>query len=378
MTATTATAMNNTVAPQLTREHTEPFNDARAEAFAEKMIGTLNAGALSLMISIGHRTRLFDVLAKLKPATSAEIARAAQLNERYVREWLGALVTGQVIEYDASAQTYFLPLEHAASLTRNAVPANLAATMQFLPLLGAVEDQIVACFQQGGGVPYSAYPRFQEVMAEESAMTVAPALLEAIVPLVPGLTERLQTGIEVLDVGCGRGHALNLLAQAFPNSNFTGYDFSLDGLAAARTEANQMGLTNVRFVFLDAAEMPDTARYDLITAFDAIHDQAKPRQVLKGIAKALRPGGVFLMQDIRASSHVHQNMDHPVGPFTYTISCLHCMTVSLALGGEGLGAAWGEEKALELLAEAGFREVTVHQLPHDFLNNFYIAKPAQQ
>ena len=374
----TATATHTAAAPQPARADSQTFNDARAEAFAEKMIGVLNNGALALMISVGHRTRLFDVLAKLDPATSTEIARAAQLNERYVREWLGALVTGQVIEYDAPAQTYFLPREHAASLTRNAVPANLAATMQFLPVLAAVEDQIVECFQKGGGVPYSAYPRFQEVMAEESAMTVAPALLDAIIPLVPGLSERLQAGIEVLDVGCGRGHALNLLAQAFPKSNFTGYDFSVEGLATARTEANQMGLNNVRFVFLDAAEMRDNARYDLITAFDAIHDQAKPRQVLKGIAKALRPDGIFLMQDIRASSHVHQNMDHPVGPFTYTVSCLHCMTVSLALGGEGLGAAWGEEKALELLAEAGFRDLRVHQLPHDFLNNFYVAKPPQQ
>jgi 2-polyprenyl-3-methyl-5-hydroxy-6-metoxy-1,4-benzoquinol methylase len=122
------------------------------------------------------------------------------------------------------------------------------------------------------------------------------------------------------------------------------------------------------------ARLDEPERYDLITAFDAIHDQAAPRKVLKAIARAIRPGGVFLMQDIRASSHVHKNIDHPLGTFTYTVSCLHCMTVSLALGGEGLGAAWGEEKALELLAEAGFRQVEVQRLPHDILNNYYMAK----
>jgi SAM-dependent methyltransferase len=113
--------------------------------------------------------------------------------------------------------------------------------------------------------------------------------------------------------------------------------------------------------------------FDLITAFDAIHDQAEPRKVLRGIADALRPDGTFLMQDIAASSHLHKNMEHPIGPFLYTISCMHCMTVSLALDGEGLGTMWGEEKALELLAEAGFTKVRVEQLSHDIQNSYYIA-----
>jgi len=116
-----------------------------------------------------------------------------------------------------------------------------------------------------------------------------------------------------------------------------------------------------------------TARYDLITAFDSIHDQAAPHKVLKAVSHALRPDGVFLMQDIRASSHVHNNIGHPLGTFTYAVSCMHCMTVSLSLGGEGLGTAWGEEKALALLAQASLNLVEVKQLPHDIINNYYIA-----
>jgi 2-polyprenyl-3-methyl-5-hydroxy-6-metoxy-1,4-benzoquinol methylase len=353
---------------------TKSINEAEAQAFAEKMFGVINGAALALMTSIGHRTGLFDTMAGLPPATSAQIAEASGLNERYVREWLGAMVTGRIIEYDPANGTYFLPREHAAFLTRAASPNNLATTTQFIPLLGAVEDQIVASFRQGGGVPYSSYPRFHEVMVEESNQTVVAGLIEAILPLAPGLVEKLREGIEVTDIGCGRGRALMLLARTFPQSSFTGYDFSEEAIAAARAEAAQQGLTNLRFEVKDAAEIDETVRYDLITAFDAIHDQAAPRKVLKAIARALRPGGVFLMQDIRASSHVEKNIDHPLGAFTYTVSCLHCMTVSLALGGEGLGAAWGEERALELLAEAGFENVDVRQLPHDIINNYYIAR----
>lgn len=373
MTAQTMSMENSTI-QRLARARVEDFNDALAEAFAEKIMGTLNNAAVALMISIGHRTRLFDVMAKIDPATSADIARAARLNERYVREWLGTMVTGGIVEYYPSMKTYYLPSEHAASLTRAAAPANLAVPFQFLPLLAAVEDQIVECFEKGGGVPYSSYPRFQEVMAEESDATVLAGLLNNTLPLVPELVEKLEQGIEVLDVGCGKGRALMLLAETFPQSQFTGYDFSPDGIAAARAEATAKGLTNIRFVLQDVAKIAETNRYGLITAFDAIHDQAHPRKVLRGIAQALREDGVFLMQDIRASSHVHNNVGQPLGPFTYTISCLHCMTVSLALGGEGLGAAWGEEKALELLKEAGFSNVTMKQLPHDVINNYYIAR----
>jgi 2-polyprenyl-3-methyl-5-hydroxy-6-metoxy-1,4-benzoquinol methylase len=133
-----------------------------------------------------------------------------------------------------------------------------------------------------------------------------------------------------------------------------------------------MGLSNVRFEVKDVTMLGEVGRYDLITAFDAIHDQARPATVLFNIATALRPEGVFLMQDIAGSSHVHNNLDHPIAPFLYTISCMHCMTVSLAQDGEGLGTMWGEEKALEMLAEAGFNNVAVKQLPHDFQNNYYI------
>ncbi len=344
----------------------------KAEAFADKMGDVMNHAALSLMISIGHRSRLFDVMSAMAPAGSAEIARRAKLNERYVREWLGAMVTGGVVEYDAGAGTYGLPAEHAAVLTRAASPNNAAATMQWIAVLGCVEDHVVEAFHHGRGVPYSAYKRFHEVMAEESGQTVVAALEDHILPLAPGLSGRLERGIGVMDIACGSGLAMITLASLYPNSRFTGYDFSEHAIDAARREAERRGVTNVVFEVKDLARLEEFDRYDLITGFDAIHDQARPEAVLQNVRQALKPGGMFLMQDILASSHVHHNIAHPVGTFIYTISCMHCMSVSLANGGPGLGAAWGKELALRMLNEAGFTDVRVETLPHDPFNYYYI------
>jgi ubiquinone/menaquinone biosynthesis C-methylase UbiE len=352
--------------------NTNLLDQSKAEAFADRMLNTLNEGALALMTSLGHRTRLFDVMSDLPPSTSEQIANAAELNERYVREWLGAMVAGRVVDYDPENKTYQLPPEHAAFLIRSAAPDNMAVFAQYIPLLGAVEDQIVECFKKGGGVPYSAFGRFHEVMAEDSGQTVVAALMDSILPLVPGLIEDLENGIEVLDVGCGSGRALNLMAKSFPQSRFTGYDFSEEAIATGQMATKKQGLTNLRFEVKDVTSLGITDHFQLITAFDAIHDQVYPDRVLKEIANALDPDGTFLMQDIAASSHVHKNIDHPVGPLLYTFSVMHCMTVSLAASGAGLGTMWGEEKAREMLQEAGFTKISVKKLPHDFQNAFYI------
>jgi 2-polyprenyl-3-methyl-5-hydroxy-6-metoxy-1,4-benzoquinol methylase len=351
---------------------TQQFDQAEAEAFAERLLEVLNGGAMAIMTSIGHRTGLFDAMAGLPPSTSEQIATAANLDERYVREWLGAMTVGKIVEHNPEDETYQLPQEHAAFLTRAASPDNIAAIAQYIPLMGSVEDGIVESFKHGGGLSYSAFARFHEVMAEDSGQTVVAALTDHILPLVPGLSERLEEGIDVMDVGCGSGRALNLMARTFPNSRFVGYDFSEEAIARARAEAEEHGTNNIRFEVKDAAKLDEQASYDLITTFDAVHDQANPASVLKGISDALKDDGVYLMQDIAGSTHVHKNLDHPIGPLLYAISTTHCMTVSLAQGGEGLGTMWGEEKAREMLKEAGLTEVEVKQLPHDFTNNYFI------
>jgi 2-polyprenyl-3-methyl-5-hydroxy-6-metoxy-1,4-benzoquinol methylase len=353
------------------------LDTARVAAFQGRFVGMLNDAGTMLMISIGHRTGLFDAMSRMAPASAARIAETAKLNERYVREWLGAMTVARIVEHDPAAGTYVLPVEHAASLTRAAAPENFAAFAQYIAVLGSVEDDIVKCFREGGGVPYARYHRFHEVMAEESGQTVLPALESHILKLVHGLIERLETGINVLDVGCGRGAAMIQLASRFPNSRFAGYDLSWEAIAHAAAEAERHGLANVSFEARDLSSFDAEAQpgsFDLITTFDAVHDQAKPRAVLAGIVKSLAKGGVYLGQDIDGHTHHHGNLDHPMAPFLYTISCMHCMTVSLAQGGEGLGAMWGREQATAMLRAAGFGTVEVHNLPHDAQNCYYVCR----
>jgi SAM-dependent methyltransferase len=341
--------------------------------FAEQMIHMMNEAMLALMISVGHRTRLFDVMAAMPAATSAEIASEAALDERYVREWLAVMTTGRIVEHDGVTGTFSLPAGHALFLTRAAGPDNLAIQAQYVGLLALAEDQIVDCFRHGGGVPYSAFPKFHALMAEDSGAVHDATLVDVTLPLVPGLVDQLGQGIDVADVGCGSGHAVNLMAEAFPLSRFAGFDLSDAGLAAAMAEAESKGLTNVRFEKRDAARLGEMDRFDLITTFDAVHDQARPDLVLAGIAQALRPGGVYLCAEISASSKLSENLDHPIGPWGYTISCMHCMTVSLADGGMGLGAMWGEQKAQEMISDAGFTSIEAAHVDGDIFNTYFIA-----
>lgn len=349
-------------------------NENQPSEFAERLLGILNDAGLAMMLSIGHRTGLLDALAKCGGATSHCIADEAGLHERYVRECLGALVTGKIVDYEPATRSYSLPEQHAALLTSQAGIANFGSTMQWISVLGEVESKIVDCFREGGGVPYEDYSRFHTVMADESDKTVVQPLVDTILPNCPGVAEALEQGIEVLDVGCGSGRAMIAAAQRFPNSRFTGYDLCTDTIAAARQLAAEQGVANVTFRRQDAATMEHVEAFDLVTAFDAIHDQAHPAEVLSRISVALRNGGTFLMQDIAASSDVENNIDSPLGPFLYTISCMHCMSVSLAQGGRGLGAVWGTELAREMLDDAGFESVEVKQCEHDVLNNYYVAR----
>jgi len=317
------------------------------------------------------------VMRDMPPSTAREIADKSGLNERYVREWLGAMVTSGVVDVDAMSTHYVLPPEHAAFLTRAAGADNIGVFAQYVAVMGGVEDQIVERFKNGGGVPYSEFPRFHAVMAEDSGQSVLFALESHILPLVPGLADQLANGIKFLDVGCGSGRIINKLAGLFPNSRFTGFDLSPEAVSSARGEASSQGLGNVEFIIQDLSDFHETAEveaYDVITTFDAIHDQGQPLNVLKGIQRALKADGLYLMQDIKASSHVHKNIGHPIGTFLYAISTMHCMTVSLAQGGEGLGAMWGEEKTREYLEKAGFRSVETNTLAHDIQNNWYVVR----
>jgi ubiquinone/menaquinone biosynthesis C-methylase UbiE len=354
-------------APTTTPEAADP------EEVAERVVGILNDGAICLLASIGHELGIFETLAALPPATSTQVADAAGLDERYVREWLGGMVTAGFVEYVPTDGTYYLCPDHAPFLTGNG-PDNLARTMRFVSLMGQVQPKVAEAFRNGGGLSYDDYPGFHHLQAGDSAAVNDASLLDTILPLA-GVTDRLERGIAVADIGCGEGHAVNLMARAFPRSTFVGYDFSAEALTAAREEAAAWGLANARFEVLDVARLAEESAYDLVTTFDAIHDQAHPATVLANISRALRPDGRYLMVDIKASSNLEDNLDLPWASFLYAVSTVHCMSVSLAQGGDGLGTVWGVQTAERMLHEAGFSEVVVHELEEDPFNAYFVARP---
>ncbi len=343
------------------------------EAFAGRLIGIFTDGMLAYMVDIGHRTGLFDAMAA-GPATSAALADRAGLQERYVREWLGAMVTGGIADYDARTTSYRLPPEHAACLTgRTAM--NMAPFSQLNTHLAKHVGEVATAFKEGGGVPYSSYrPEFTDVMDAMGRGAFDGLLVDALVPLAPGLTDRLRAGANVADVACGTGHALVLLGEAFPASTFTGYDLDTEAIDRARAEAADHQLTNVSFAVCDVATLRVPEPLDAVFVFDAIHDQVDPQGVLARIHDALVPDGTFVMKEPRVSSNLEDNVGNPFAPLLYSVSTLHCMTVSLAHGGAGLGTAFGEQQARQLLADAGFVDVQVHEAPGDPIDGVYVSR----
>ena len=361
------------------------LDEAKKDKFSEKMTDVLNFGALNLALAIGYRLMIFDRLAGLEKAvTVEEAAGAVGLDQRYLREWLGIMISGGVIEAEAGEDgqiRYFLPPEHAAFLTRDSGDLNLGVYTQEIPLLTTCSlEGVIKGFETGQGVPFECYPMFQSFMTELSEQKQQKTLVDVFLPHVDGgaVLDKLNQGIDVLDLGCGEGLAVVILAQAFPQSRFTGVDFYGPAVAKAVQRAEAAGLKNATFLEADAAAFhsdPNWAdRFDYVIAFDAIHDQTRPMEALKSVRHVLKPGGVFSMVDIAASSNQLENVGHPLAPFLYTVSLMHCMPVGLTDNGAGLGMMWGRETAARMLKEAGFPSVEVVEMPEDPFNLHFLCR----
>ncbi|TWF81701.1 methyltransferase family protein [Pseudonocardia hierapolitana] len=348
----------------------------RTRAFGEQLLGMLTGGMLTMLIGIGHRTGLFEAAAR-GPATSSELAERAGLHERYVREWLGAMVTGGIMEYDPADGRHTLPAAHAALLT-GATSRNVGPTASSLRTLGSVLPQVERCFTEGGGVPIAEYAAVSAGGLGETWRHIYDEhLVDGFLGRVPGLHERLRAGVRVLDLGCGTGHAVNVMARAFPESTFDGLDIATDAIADAEAERAAMHLPNAAFAVADAAALAPERPYDVITAFDAIHDQAAPEVVLRRIHDALDPDGLFVMIDTNFATRLEDNLADPYAPLSFGISLLFCVPTSIATGGSGLGAMWGREQARRMLADAGFTDVQVFDTPRP-QNCMYVCRAEQR
>lgn len=334
----------------------EPASDrGKTEAFASRVMNDTSGLLVTVMAAIGDRLGLFKSLSDQGPATSAELAARAGINERYAREWLGGMASAGYVEYDPGSGRFRVPAEHAAVLAQEAGPFFIGGVYQRLIGMLKPLDLLLRAFREGGGVPVSVFnDDVWEGMERGSVCWVENLLVQQWMPAVSDVQARLEQGAAVADVGCGHGRALIKLAQAFPKSRYVGYDVFEPTIRRAAVYAEAAGVADrVSFRCLDAARgLPE--QYDVITSFDVLHDAVDPSALLRAIRRALRPDGTYLLLEINCSDRLEENSG-PIASTRYGNSILYCMTTSLAEGGAGLGTLGLPEPRLrELCGEAGF------------------------
>ena len=324
----------------------------RVEAFLDRFVGFASGATTIGLLAVADRSGLSVYLGEHGSGTAEEIADGARLDVRYVTEILSGLAAAQVVEYDPETKEFTLPPEHALFISSDASPYFMGGWFDMLPSVMSQIEGVASATMHGGGVGFEEYGRtIIRGIDRGNAPSQRVFLTSKWLPAIPGLVERLENGIRVADVGCGSGTAAILMAQAYPDSQIVGYDVSGDSVAVARSRSEE--IANLEFHGYTVEDIPVDPGFDLITSFDVIHDLADPMTGMERIREALRPGGVYLMMEPNASSHLEKNLNDR-GALLYGISALHCMTQSLAHDGAGLGAAWGEERAREFSEEAGF------------------------
>jgi len=351
------------------------LDQARLDAFMARAIGDFAGTMTTISCILGDRLGLFAALAQEGPATSDELAERAGVEERYVREWLHGLRAAGYLEYDRDTGRFALPPEHAQALAVEGGPMFLCGGYQELQGAVGVLDRVTEAFRAGGGVPQEAYGAdLWDGMRRFTSGWFDNLLLQQWIPAIPGLRERLESGADFADVGCGAGAAVIKLAKAFPASRFTGYDAFEGQLARARAAADHAGVADrVRFEALDAAAgLP--ARHDVISTFDVVHDAIDPLGLLRAIRTALPDDGLYLLLDINCADR-HEDNDGPLAAIFYGFSLLYCMPTSLAHGGAGLGTCGlPPGTARRLCEQAGFSHVRPLPLENPF-NVLYEVRP---
>ncbi|MBI2170976.1 MAG: methyltransferase domain-containing protein [Chloroflexi bacterium] len=347
---------------------TQPvIDEQKLHAFMGKAVGDLAGASVIAMCAVGDRLGLFKTLASGGPASSAELAARAKVNERYAREWLGGMACAGYLTYDPAGKRFTLPPEQALALAQEASPVFVGGMYELFMAEIQPFGQVCEAFQKGGGVQQGVYPGdFWLGLERFTASWFENLLLQQWIPAVPHVEAKLRQGAVVADVGCGNGKALVKLAQAFPNSRFVGYDAFAPAIATATAKAKEAGVADrVQFQVRDVSKGL-TEQYDLITTFDVVHDAVQPRALLKAIRQGLKRDGSYLLLDINCSDKLEENIG-PLGAVFHGVSLFYCMTTSLAEHGEGLGTmGLPPSKVDELCKEAGFGSVRRLPLENPF------------
>lgn len=344
------------------------------KAFMGRLFEMTSHAAVMAVLAVVDRTGLLRHMQGAGPIDVHALAAKSGLEPRYVEELTSTLVAAGLLTLDADAGTIELTDEVAAVLADESSPYFMGGWTQILQgLYGAVPGVATAC-EEGGGVPYDAYGEFMvHGISRANSPGMRVLLTRRWLAAVPGLSLRLEAGLRVADVGCGAGTAVLTMAKAYPRSTVVGFDVSRASIEAARVAAAEAGLSNASFEELGGEALPTDPGFDLVTAFDVVHDLVDPKAVLARIRRALAPGGLFFMVEPDVSPRLADNVN-PGGALLYAMSTMHCMTVSLAHGGEGLGAAWGPTKAEQFCREAGFSGFARLDVPNP-MNAFYAVTP---
>jgi SAM-dependent methyltransferase len=330
------------------------FSEAKLQEFMGKAIADMGASISGALIAIGERLGLYKALAA-GPLTSGELASKTGTHERYVREWLNAQAAGGYITYDPESKAYRLPPEQALALAVEDSPAYLPGFFLVAISVARDLDKIIQAFRTGEGVGWHEH---DSMLFEGTEKFFRPGynanLIPSWLPALDGVTEKLSKGAMVADVGCGHGTSTVIMAKAYPQSRFFGFDYHSGSIERARQLAQSAGVDE-RIVFdvASAKAYPGVA-YDLVTFFDCLHDMGDPVGAARHVLQSLAPDGTWMIVEPFAGDKTEDNLN-PVGRIFYAASTMICTPASLSQEvGAALGAQAGEAKIREVVTAGGF------------------------
>jgi SAM-dependent methyltransferase len=333
------------------------FDESKLNAFMNQAVLDMGAGMHAALVIIGDKLGLYKAMAGAGPLTPAQLAAKTNTNERYVREWLNANAAGGYITYDAADKTYTLPPEQALALAVEDSPAFLPGAFQIISALMHDEPKITAAFRSGNGVGWHEHdPDLFQGVERFFRPNYAANLISQWIPSLTGIQKKLETGARVADVGCGHGSSTILMAKAFPNSTFFGFDYHPASIEWARKAAAQAGVGDrITFAIASAKDFPGKS-YDLVTFFDCLHDMGDPAGASTHVLSTLAPEGSWMIVEPFANDHVEDNLN-PVGRIFYSASTMICTPASRSQEvGLALGAQAGEARMRDVVTSGGFTQ----------------------
>jgi SAM-dependent methyltransferase len=330
-----------------------PADPDKLNAFLGRMVGDLGAIASGALVLLGDRLGLFRAMRSGEPMTPDTLAQRTGTHERYVREWLSAQAAAGYVDYDDAADTFSLNPEQAAVFADDDSPASMAGAFEVLSALWLDEPKVADAFRHGRGLGWHEH---SPCLFRGTERFFRPGynanLVSAWLPALDGIVDKLQRGATVADVGCGHGASTIVMARAFPNSQFVGFDYHAPSVEAATRAARDAGLSNVRFEVAHAKNFP--GRFDLVAFFDCLHDMGDPVGAASHVREALEPDGTWMIVEPFANDTLRGNLN-PVGRMYYAASTMVCTPCSLSQEvGLGLGAQAGEQRLRGVVTEGGF------------------------